>query len=366
MSDATGGANLSRSERKTAVAVTGVALIIVAVLTAALGGLGQVVNVETVTIIYLIPVLFAALRGGVVPALVTSLSGVAASAYFFYPPIYDFRVQRPIHLIDLILFVTVALVVGQLATTMRRSKMREHGDALREAIIGSVSHELRTPLASIVGSASVLAQSRQVADDPRLASLVHGMRQEAERLNGHIQNLLDATRISSDGIRPHAEWVDPGDIINTAVRNKDGLMARLRCEVMIPDGLPLLLLDSSMIERALGQLIENAVKYSPPQSLIEIGAEHVDQVVRFWVRNQGGGLTPDEHDKIWQRFYRSPRHANIAGSGLGLWIARALVEACGGRISAHSDGLGKGAVFAISLPVPHRANPRTIESADEQ
>src|SRR5262245_24683937 len=140
------------------VSVLTVALALLGVLTAALAMLQQFADVGTVTITYLIAVLFAATHGGVFAALVTALAAIGAAAFFFYEPIYDFRVYNPIHLLDLVLFIIVAVVTGKLATDARKAKMREQADALREALIGSVSHELRTPLSSIVGTASVLAQ----------------------------------------------------------------------------------------------------------------------------------------------------------------------------------------------------------------
>jgi len=210
-----------RSERaRVVLRATGVALALVALLTAALGAASRFVDVETVTITYLIAVLVGAIRGGVIPAVVAAIASIAAAAFFFYPPIYDLRVYNPVHLVDLVLFIFVAVVTGRLATTVHEAKMRVEADTLRDALIGSVSHELHTPLASILGSASELAQSREIAQDPRLAGLVRVMREEGERLNTDIQNLLDATRISHEGIRPQEEWVDPGDVVNAAVERK--------------------------------------------------------------------------------------------------------------------------------------------------
>jgi K+-sensing histidine kinase KdpD len=360
------GARLPGTSPRASLSAVGLSLLLVALLTAALGALSRFVDVETVTVIYLIPVLVAAIRGGVVPAVIAALAGIGAAAFFFYPPIYDFRVHNPVHLVDLVLFIIVAVVTGRLATNLRHAKMREQADALREALIGSVSHELRTPLSSIVGSASVLAQSPEIAKDGRLAPLVHGLREEAERLNDHIQNLLDATRISSEGIRPRAEWVDPGDIVNAAVERKRRLLAGHRLSVAVAHDLPLVQVDSTLIEKALGQLIENAVKYSPPTSSIEISAEQIDRTVRIAVRDQGAGLSAEEREKIWERFYRSPRHRDsTAGSGLGLWIARALVTACEGKVEAFSAGIGRGATLSLHLPVQQHAGAEQIEGSDD-
>jgi two-component system sensor histidine kinase KdpD len=356
---------LVAASARSSLRVIGIALLMLAALTAALAGLQNLADVGTVTILYLIAVLFAAIKGGIFPAVVTALVAVAATAFFFYPPIYDFRVHNPIHLIDLVLFIIVAVVTGKLATDVRKARMREQADALREALIGSVSHELRTPLSSIIGSASVLAQSAEIANHHQLAPLVKGLSEEAERLNDHIQNLLDATRISSEGIRPRAEWVDPGDIVNAAIERKQKLLAGNRLNVVVDDELPLLRLDPMLIEKALGQLIENAVKYSPVNSTIEITTNQSSGMIRFAVTDQGTGISSDEKERIWDRFFRSPRHSGIQGSGLGLWIARALVTACDGRVEAISAGIGRGATVALYLPVQHRAKLARDEPADD-
>jgi K+-sensing histidine kinase KdpD len=215
-------------------------LLLLAFLTAALLALQNFVTIETVTLIYLIAVLFVATRGGAIPAIVTALGAIGAAAFFFYPPIYDFRVHSSVHLIDIAQFIVVAVVTGKLAIDARRAKLREQADALREALIGSVSHELRSPLSSIVGSPRSW-QSRRRSLPTRALSLVHGVQEEADRLNDHIQNLLDSTRISSEGVRPLAEWVDPG-----------GRRCRCSCRCPKARGLSSPRLRSSDVHQAFG------------------------------------------------------------------------------------------------------------------
>jgi two-component system, OmpR family, sensor histidine kinase KdpD len=341
-------------------------LLMVVVFTAALATLSRVISLEYVTIVYLIPVMVAATRWGVVPAVITALAAVAVCAFFFYPPIYDFRVAKIEHIADLALFVLVAVVTGRLATTAREAEMRTEAETLREAMIGAVSHELRTPLSSIVGAVSVLAASPEIASNVRLSPLVKGLHDEAERLNEHIQNLLDATRIKTDGIRPNVEWIEPGDIVNAALERKAELLSKHRLVVKVVPDLPLIRTDPALIEKALGQLLENAAKYSPAGSVIEVIAERRDVPVRVVVRDQGAGFAPDEREMIWERFYRSPRHRDrIAGSGLGLWIARALARACSAETEAYSAGTGHGATFSLLLPVHPNPDAYNLEDSDE-
>jgi len=340
------------------------ALLIVTAVTITLLALSPHLPIEHVTIVYLIPVIVAALRWGAIPAMFAGISGIAAPAYFFYAPIYDFRVHSPAQIADIVMFTIVATITGRMAVAVRHAKMRAQAETLRDALIGSVSHELRTPLAGIIGSTSVLAQSPAVAQDKGLSSLVLGVRREAERLNGDIQNLLDATRISSDGIMPNWEWVDPEDVINGALARKRTLIGERPVNLSVADDLPLIYVDASLIESALGQLIENAAKYSPPSVPIAISAAQHGETVHIKVVDKGDGLSFGDAERIFERFYRAPHHAgSVAGSGLGLWIARALVEACGGRIEAFSLGPGEGTTMRIDLPL--KIQPASDEEADE-
>ena len=341
-----------------------VALFIVAVLTASLAAAFIWLPIEHVTIVYLIPVIVAALRWGAIPALFAGISGIGAAAFFFYAPYYDFRVHSPAQIADIVLFITVATITGRMAVAVRQAKIRAQAESLRDALIGSVSHELRTPLASIMGSVSILANSPAVERDEHLSSLVRVIRGEAERLNGDIQNLLDATRISSEGLQPRWGWVDPEDIVNGALARKRWLLTNRSVSLDVADDLPLVYVDATLVESALGQLIENAVKYSTPGPPIAIGAEQDGDEIQIKVADKGEGLAFGDAEMIFERFYRSPRNAGaVPGSGLGLWIARALVEACGGRVSAFSLGPGRGSTFRIYLPV--KTQPPSDEHADD-
>ena len=339
------------------------ALLIVAAVTLSLMAASYALPIEHVTIVYLIPVIVAALRWGAIPALFAGISGIAAPAFFFYAPLYDFRVHSPAQVVDIVMFITVATITGRMAVAVRHAKMRAQAENLRDALIGSVSHELHTPLAGIIGSTSVLAQSPAITQDQNLASLVLGVRREAERLNGDIQNLLDATRISGDGIMPHSEWVDPEDVVNGALARKRNTLGERPVTLTIADDLPLIYVDPSLIESALGQVIENAAKYSPTGKPITIVAAQQGGTIHIEVVDQGSGVAAGEFERIFERFYRGARHANsVAGSGLGLWIARALIESCGGRIRAFSNG-SAGTTVRIDLPL--KAQPASDEEADE-
>jgi len=340
-----------------------VSVVLVTATTAIIALVLKQIDFQNVGIIYLLPVFILAIRWGFLPAMFTALISVAVSAFFFYPPIYSFQAHNWDNQVDLVLFTIVAGFTSHLASRLRR---KDEIDRLREALIGSVSHELRTPLASILGASSVISESPNVKNDPRLSTLANVVREEAERLNHDIQNLLDATRISSEGVRPKSEWIDPADIVHIAIDRRRRSLASHKINVKLADTLPLFQGDAVLIDQAIGQLLSNAAKYSPPQSEINVEVGQDNGSIAINVTDQGAGLTSDEKDHYGERFYRGVRHLQTTtGSGLGTWIAKAFIEASGGTIHAHSAGLGHGCTVIIKLPIPVQPPQEAESHADD-
>jgi two-component system sensor histidine kinase KdpD len=476
-----------------------IALVMVAATTLIAYVLIQSLDVRRGSVIYLLPVLLAGWHLGLVPALVAAVAGVLWSGYFFFSPYYSFYLARPNEILNLLLFMVVAVVTSHLANSMKQqteiarkreketsdlyafsrrlagassagdiylaieehlanlvqrnvvlfgaagdaktgpaqlttrlstaiddvrkgrtlattvddgagdvwlvrrvseknadfgviaidlgsvpanaidevrhrvddvlsdaaatlehldvaralneAKMRSETELLREALIGSVSHELRTPLASILGAATVLSKSAAVAKDERLTALASVVRDESERLNNDIQNLLDATRVSRAQIRPRQEWIEPQDIVNSALERRRRRLSGHSLSLDMDSNLPLIYVDAVLVEQAFVQIVDNAAKYSPPGSPIAIAAKRNGHDVVLSVHDTGVGLTAEEKAQLGQRFFRGPRHAaTTSGSGLGLWIAKAFVGANGGKIEADSSGADQGTTVSIHLP----------------
>ncbi|HEX4556836.1 MAG TPA: ATP-binding protein [Xanthobacteraceae bacterium] len=248
-----------------------------------------------------------------------------------------------------------------LAHAITEVRMRAESERFRDALIGSVSHELRTPLSSILGAATVLRNAPAVAGDPRLVALANVVHDESERLNNEIQNLLDATRISGEALHPKLEWAEVADVVNTALERRRGPGAAHAIDVDLPAKMPLVQVDAVLIEKALGQILANAVKYSPPGSRIKIRGWQEGGVFALSVSDQGAGLSPEDTAHLGERFFRGRRHvSSTPGSGLGFWIANAFVAANGGTIEADSSGEDKGTTVTIRLPIP--ANAEQLES----
>jgi two-component system sensor histidine kinase KdpD len=344
----------------------GFALFAIALTTAAIGAVNQFVDLGHVGAIYLVPVLVAAMRWGLGPALLASGASTLASAFFFYPPIYSFQMQKWEQVVDLSLFTIVALVISHLVVRIKshaekaeratnEARVRAETEHLREALIGSVSHELRTPLASILGAATVLSGAPAVQAEPRLAALAHVARDEAERLNNDIQNLLDASRISSEGLRPRLEWAEPADIVNAAIDRHRTRLADHAIEVELPAELPLAYVDPVLVRQALWQIIDNAAKYSSSGAPIRIVGRRDNGDVAISVSDRGAGLSFAEQARLGERFFRGRRTAaTTTGSGLGVWIAKAFLHANGGSLEVESMGEGHGTVVTIRLAAPPR------------
>jgi K+-sensing histidine kinase KdpD len=240
------------------------------------------------------------------------------------------------------------------------ANMRLQSDFLKNALIGSVSHQLRSPIASILGSTSVLDGIPALRSDGRIRSLVDGMHREAKRLDSDIQNLLDTVRITDSGIKPVLEWADPADLVTAAIRQRSHRLDGHKLAVDIEEALPLLKLDSGLVEQALGQVIENAGKYSPAGSTVTIAVRAEADEVMIEVADDGMGLLPDEAASMFRRAFRGRRQlSSIPGLGLGLWIARIFIGANGGSIAAHSPGPGGGTTVTIRFPVHEEATALT-------
>src|SRR5262249_25421871 len=159
-----------------------------------------------------------------------------------------------------------------LAHALSDARVRSETETLRDALIGSVSHQLRTPLVSILGAATVISRAPGNSGDPRLASLAEILRNEVARLNNDVQDLLDPALLSRKGIRLNSEWVELADIVNAAIDRRQRLLSDHRVLLDVSDKLPFIYVDPILLEQALGQIVENAAKYSHPGSAITIAA----------------------------------------------------------------------------------------------
>jgi K+-sensing histidine kinase KdpD len=490
----------------------GATLALVWLATVGLVVINYFVPFNLVTLIYMLPVVVAATQWGLGPGILAAVVGAAAADFFFYPPLYTFWIRDPQNVVDLVLFLLIAVVTSNLAARLkneavalqRREKeiselhafsqglatcltgrdlifavqdylsntlrhqavliatdqeMHAHAaipedvrrqagkliaggataastvvdpqsgrawlvriinpeilgygaiavdlgdgraectvavarrvealleeatltlkhlkakeaieqatlnyqtEVLRDALVGGVSHELRTPLAAILGSCSVLNRIPAIQGDRQSRELVEAINEQAGQLDNEISNLLDATRISAKGVRPQLMWSDPTDIVNAALKQKERKLTAHRVILDIARDVPLVHVDTVLVEQALGQLLENAAKYSPPGSEIKVCSRGADKSVVLSVTDQGSGLTADEKGQVGRRPFRG-RGIGPGGSGLGLWIASTFIAANGGSLHAESRGPGLGATMSMRLPTVSAEAPELLDALD--
>jgi K+-sensing histidine kinase KdpD len=238
-----------------------------------------------------------------------------------------------------------------IGNAMEEAKLQLQAQLLKDALHGMLSHELRSPLSAIQGSASVLGSAPVIRNDARLYPLTEAIADEVQRLDGFIQNLVNTARVTTNSVQPRLEWADPRDIVNAVVGSRSRRLAQHHVKVEFDDDLPLVNVDSALVQESLGQLLDNAAKYSPSGSPISVAVRAQPGQVGLSVSDQGLGLTPQEKLRLGLRSFRSQRfRESIPGSGLGFWIASVFVRANGGRIEISSRGAGLGTTASIVLP----------------
>jgi two-component system sensor histidine kinase KdpD len=205
-----------------------------------------------------------------------------------------------------------------------------------------------------------------IRSEGRIHSLVEAISDEAAELDGFIHNLLNATRVTAGGINPNLQWTDPRDIVNAAIKARAKRLAQHKVEIELAEDLPLVNVDSGLIEEACGQLLENAAKYSPSGSTIAVRARDDQGRAVLSISDYGVGITPAEQQHLGRRSFRSQRHqATIPGSGLGFWIASTFVKANGGAVDISSPGQGLGTTASITLPGASTKHSQSTALTDE-
>jgi len=237
----------------------------------------------------------------------------------------------------------------RLAEEAKAATLRASSEAMRSSLLSAISHDLRSPLAAITGAGTALRDDPERLGPEQRAELVDTICTEAERMERLIANVLDMVRIESGGMAPRRDWVPLEEVLGSALVRLDAKLQGREVRIGLPEGLPLVPVDPVLFEQVFVNLIENAVKYTPAGSPIEIGALVADSTLQIEVADHGPGIAPGEEERIFEKFHRGA-HASGGGVGLGLPICRGIVQAHGGTIVAGSR-TGGGTAFRISLPL---------------
>jgi two-component system sensor histidine kinase KdpD len=244
--------------------------------------------------------------------------------------------------------LALAMERADLAEQTQRARRDVEAEQLRSSLLSSVSHDLRTPLAVITGSASAFLESSPSVGEASRRELVQTILEESERLNRLIRNLLDMTRLESGTVKLKKEWLALEEVVGAVLNRADSRLKNRDVRANLPNDLPLVPFDPVLIEIALTNLLENALKYGADP--IEISARIQSGELVVEVTDRGPGIPASEVSRVFEKFHRAGRDASPGGVGLGLAICRAVIAAHGGRIWARNREQG-GAAFCFTLPI---------------
>jgi two-component system sensor histidine kinase KdpD len=246
---------------------------------------------------------------------------------------------------------------GRLRSENLRLEILQRTDTLRASLLSSVSHDLRTPLTVIKTSASSLLEEEIQWTEEEKRSIAQSIEREADRLNRLVGNLLDMSRIEDGAIQPDKDFYQLTALVQDVIDRLQPLLQDRTVQMRLPDNLPSVEVDYLQIDQVITNLIENAVRYTPATSPIEVELHTTDNQVILHVADRGPGIADDDRERIFDKFYRvlgeqrfSVKDGHAPGLGLGLAVCKGLVEAHGGTIWVESRQ-GGGTIFCVALPV---------------
>jgi len=366
------------------------AVLSVGALTLVLKLLGGHVNATTVSLALLLNVLFIATRWGSVPAMLASVFAMLCFNFFFLPPFGTFTIAAADNWIALFAFLITAVTAGQLSAHARKraeeaesgkreigrlyDELREaferasHAEALRQseklksALLDAVTHDLRTPLTSIKASITTLLD--ELRGEPPLAldresriEMMEVIDEESDRLNRFINGLIDLARIEAGELQLRRRWGVVDEIISAALARAEPITRQRQIELEVEKELPGVRVDERAVSEVVYTLLDNAAKYSAPGSRIRISAQRAGaELIQMSVADEGRGIAPDLRERVFDKFFRATRDGDVttrqpSGTGMGLAIAKGIVEAHGGKIWIESTSAGKGTRVVFTLPI---------------
>ena len=257
-------------------------------------------------------------------------------------------------------FADQAAVAIERLTLLReaaRAEVLARTDELKSALMSAVSHDLRTPLASIVASVTSLLEPDIEWDEETKRDFLQGIYDEAQRLNRLVSNLLDMSRIEGGALHPQKDWYEIREVIEAVIKRLDARLEKHVLTLDIADDMPLVLFDFTQIDQVLSNLLENAIKYTPPDSRVVVRARRFGEKLQIEVEDNGPGVQRQDLSRLFDKFYQGPRNRRQQGAGLGLAVSKGLVEAHSGNIWAENRP-GGGLKVTFTLPLQPVSTPQ--------
>jgi two-component system sensor histidine kinase KdpD len=255
--------------------------------------------------------------------------------------------------------VNISLERTRLAAELEKEKIAKENELLRSALLSSVSHDFRTPLTSMIGATSTVLELGEQLSRPQVKELLTTVLDEAQRLNRYTQNLLDMTRLGFGQLRPDRSWVSIEEVLSVTKKRLKPLLTHNDLLLEITPNLPLLYVHSALIEQAIFNVVDNAIKFSPPQASIRINCYKVKQQIVIDICDQGPGVAEEERERVFERFHTAEKgDRRKSGSGLGLTICQGMIAAHGGTVRIYDNpyitdtrNQPPGCCVRISLPI---------------
>jgi two-component system sensor histidine kinase KdpD len=244
----------------------------------------------------------------------------------------------------------LAMERTHLAQEAERAQLLQATERLERSLLNSISHDLRTPLSSIMGTLSSLRDEGNFPGDESRRELIDLAWEEAERMNRFVGNLLEITRLEAGVLKIKKELYELQDLLGSCLGSLESRLKGRKVKIQIPSDLPLIPMDSVLMAQVLINLLENALKYSPPDGLIEVAGRVRENRVEIEVADQGPGVPREHLGQIFNKFFQFKRTEEVGGTGLGLAISKGIVEAHEGRIWAENRPEG-GFKIVFTLPL---------------
>jgi two-component system sensor histidine kinase KdpD len=326
------------------------ATIALAVLILLLHALRSRLNQTSIALGMVLLVILVAVRAGRGPALYASILAGLAFNFFFIGPFYTLRIQRAEDVVAFVVFVMTAILVGQLSSRLEKrateAEQLQRSEQLKTALLDAVTHDLRTPLTAIKAAITTLREGN--IDHDVQQELEEVIEQEADRLNHFIQGMMDLARLEAGEVTLQSRTVSIDEVVEDALLRAGPLLKEREVETAIEAGLPHLRADPRLISQVLFTLMENASKYSPAGTPIEVSVKRSGGgSISFAVSDQGRGIDPEMRDRVFQKFFRAGAQP---GFGVGLAIAHGIVQAHRGRIWIESAPNGTGTRVQFQIP----------------
>src|SRR6476646_972660 len=325
----------------------GYAWAVIATLACTLAGFAMRPRFDLVNVamIYLLAVVIIALRFSRGPAITASVLCVLAFDILFVPPQGALTVDDVQYLLTFAIMLAVALIISRLVESVRGRaaaqaalEIEAETERIRSTLLASISHDLRTPLAVMAGASSSLEESGERLTAPERKALAKSIFDQAREMSEHVAKVLQMTRL------------EMSEIVGAVLARLSERMAAHRVIVELPDDLPLLRVDATLIEQAIGNLLENCAKHTPPGTIVRLRAQRRGEEIVITVEDYSGGLPERDVERVFAKFHRGAVEGAGTGFGLGLAICRAIVRLHGGRAWAESVPAG-GTAFHFSLPL---------------